>query len=63
MPGESAEIGVKYDTKRVGKISKSIIVTSNAKRKRIVLKIAGNVLPANKPANNLEKPKSLMSAQ
>ena len=50
-------------TKITQKISKSLIVTSNAKRKRIILKIVGNVLAANKPANSLEKPKSILSAK
>lgn len=42
MPGESAEITVRYDTNRVGVISKSITVTSNA-GDPVVLKITGEV--------------------
>ncbi len=30
MPGETSEISVKYDTKRVGAINKSVTITSNA---------------------------------
>lgn len=44
MPGETAEIGVKYDTNRVGAFSKSVTVTSNAAEGTMVLKIKGNVL-------------------
>ena len=61
MPGETAEIGVKYATNRVGKISKSVIVTSNATRPRITLRIVGEVLKPVKQGG-LEKEKSLMSA-
>ena len=44
MPGESAEIGVKYATDRVGAFSKTVTVTSNASKVPIVLKIKGKVL-------------------
>ena len=43
MPGETGEIQVKYDTKRVGPIRKAITVTSNADTPTKVLKIKGNV--------------------
>ena len=46
MPGESAEIGVKYATDRVGAFSKTVTVTSNASEASIVLKIKGKVLPS-----------------
>ena len=41
MPGETAEIGVKYATDRVGAFSKTVTVTSNANEASIVLKIKG----------------------
>lgn len=44
MPNETAEIGVKYDTKRVGPFSKTITVVSNASEKSKVLRIKGNIL-------------------
>ncbi len=44
MPGETGEISVKYDTNKVGRFSKTISIFSNAKRKRIVLRISGNVV-------------------
>ena len=45
MPGESAEIGVKYATDRVGAFSKTVTVTSNANEGTVVLKIKGTILP------------------
>lgn len=45
-PGESGVIKVKYDTKRVGPINKSVTITSNAKTATKVLKIKGTVLAA-----------------
>ncbi len=46
LPGQSDVIQVKYDTKRVGLISKTITVYSNAKEAQVTLKIMGNVLAA-----------------
>ena len=64
MPGETAEIGVKYATNRVGSFSKSITLYSNASEKTKVIRIKGKVLPgASKPKATLEKPKSLMSVK
>lgn len=40
-PGQSAEIKVRYDTKRIGKINKTVTLQTNAGVK--VLKIAGEV--------------------
>lgn len=45
MPGESAEIGVKYATDRIGAFSKTVTVTSNASEGTVVLKIKGTILP------------------
>lgn len=42
-PGDSAEVHVKYDSKRVGPINKTITVSSNAVTPRIVLRIKGYV--------------------
>lgn len=44
MPNETAKIGVKYATNRVGAFSKTITVTSNASEKSKVLRIKGNVM-------------------
>lgn len=43
-PGASGEIKVKYDTKRVGPIRKTVTVYSNAKQAIKPLKIKGEVL-------------------
>ena len=43
-PGEMGEISVKYDTKRVGPIRKTITVYSNAETPTVALKIKGRVL-------------------
>jgi len=44
MPNETAKIGVKYDTKRIGSFSKTITIFSNATEKSKVLRIKGNVI-------------------
>ncbi|TXC81610.1 DUF1573 domain-containing protein [Luteibaculum oceani] len=47
MPGKSTKIKVRYDTKRVGPINKSVTLTSNAVNEpTMVLRIKGNVLNA-----------------
>jgi len=43
LPGESSEIDVKYDTRRIGGFHKNITITSNADNKSIVLHIKGVV--------------------
>ena len=48
-PGESGEIKVKYDSKRVGPINKSVTITSNAgNSKSKVIRIKGNIEAAPK---------------
>lgn len=62
LPGKSSSIKVHYDTKRVGTISKTITVMSNATEDRIILSIKGNILA--KPAETLpEKAKSPVTNQ
>ena len=59
MPGERGEIQVKYDTKRVMPIRKTITVLSNADTPTVALKIKGNVInPETK--NALVKEKSIV---
>ena len=48
LPGETAEIGVKYATNRLGGFSKTITITSNASENNKVVRIKGNVLDATK---------------
>ena len=59
LPGESGEIEVKYDTKRVNPIRKTITVTSNAETPTVALKIKGNVIDSGKK-NVMEKNKSII---
>ncbi len=55
LPGESEKIQVKYDTKRVGFIRKSITVTSNAASSpTTILKIKGQVVD-NKQQKGIER--------
>ncbi len=45
MPGEAAVMTVRYDTKRVGTINKSVTITSNASNSpTMVVRIKGKVL-------------------
>ena len=43
LPGKSASIKVKYDTKRPGPFEKNVTVTSNSKLSSVVVKIKGVV--------------------
>lgn len=49
LPGKTASIKVKYDTKRPGQFEKNVTITSNAKEPSKVVKIKGVVESA--PAN------------
>lgn len=47
MPGKTTKIKVRYDTKRVGPINKSVTLTSNAVNDpTMVIRIKGNILAA-----------------
>ncbi|WP_372918183.1 DUF1573 domain-containing protein [Salegentibacter sp.] len=48
MPGETGEIQVEYDTKRVGPIRKTVTVYSNADVPTKALKIKGKVIDEDK---------------
>lgn len=43
LPGESAKIGVKYDTKRLGGFSKTITISSDASEPTKIVRIKGSV--------------------
>jgi len=60
LPGESDKIQVKYDTKRIGFIRKSISVTSNASNPTLVLKITGQVIADTKKTGLENKKKSIV---
>ena len=57
-PGETAEIGVKYATNRVGPFTKTITLSTNASKKPVILTIKGKVKAAPKeesaPLKNTE---------
>ena len=57
LPGKKGTIKVKYDTKRVGPINKTITVMSNAKTSSVVLRIQGTIIDTGTPAAP-EKPAS-----
>ncbi len=57
QPGKKSKISVKYDTKRVGDVNKTITVTTNVQTEPIILTIKGKVQPApavtpSEPAKN-----------
>lgn len=55
-PGESSVIKVKYDTKRLGIINKSVTIISNAKRATIPLRIKGKIVAT---SSSIEKEKAI----
>jgi len=60
MPGEEGEIEVKYDTKRVMPIRKTITVLSNADTPTVALKIKGEVIDPAKTSVLKKREKSVM---
>ena len=60
MPGESGEIAVKYDTKRVNPIRKTITVFSNADTPTVALKIKGLIIDPSKTSVLENKEKSMI---
>lgn len=44
LPGESGEIQIKYNTKKLGAFTKTITVMSNAEGGNKILKIKGNII-------------------
>jgi hypothetical protein len=57
MPGATSEIKVSYDTKKPGRFNKQIIIFSNAKQSRKIIRIKGYVTKG----ISLEKEKSILS--
>ena len=55
MPGETAEIEIRYDTKRLGQINKSVTITTNQVRDPIKLTVKGKI---NKAASEESVPKN-----
>ncbi|WP_178989948.1 DUF1573 domain-containing protein [Winogradskyella schleiferi] len=46
LPGETGELNIKYDTKRLGAFTKTITVMSNAEGGNKILKIKGTIVTA-----------------
>ena len=59
LPGESATIEVRYDTKRVGPFQKTVTLTTNEADEKHTLRIKGKVEP--KPATEDALPESTPS--
>lgn len=60
LPGKIGKIEVKYDTKRVNPIRKTITVISNAETPTVALKIKGLVVDSSKESVLEKKNKSVM---
>ncbi len=60
LPGETGKIEVKYDTKRVNPIRKTITVISNAETPTVALKIKGLVVDSSKESVLNKKKKSVI---
>ena len=54
MPGETAEIEIRYDTKRLGNINKTVTITTNQDGDPVVLRVQGKI---NKAATEESVPK------
>jgi len=56
MPGESSQIEIRYDTKRVGAINKTVTVESNDPAGKVVIRVMGTINAVAQeegvPANN-----------
>ncbi len=62
MPGASAVMTVKYDTKRVGPINKSVTVSSNAtNNESLVVRIKGKVMASENAATDAPVKQSTMA--
>ncbi len=61
MPGASGVIQVKYDTNRVGPISKTITITSNASEPKKVIRVKGLVKKESSLSILEKKEKSMVS--
>ncbi len=62
MPGETATIEIRYDTKRVGNISKTVKVTTNEKDDNVhVIRVKGKILRAKKVENLPTKESNMLA--
>ncbi len=58
MPGETADIKVRYDTKRVGRINKTVTITTNQIGDPIVLKVIGQISKEEVQQESVPAPKN-----
>jgi len=58
LPGQDGVIEVKYDTKRVGPIRKTVTVLSNANEPNVALKIKGKITDPSKKKSVMMKEKT-----
>ena len=56
-PGATGKIGVKYDTNRIGKFTKTITLTTNTVQKNKILTIKGEILKPAEAPHAPSKPK------
>ena len=61
MPGKSGEITVNYDTNRIGQISKTITISSNADRTSITIPVRGKINKKSSVTILEEHEKSMLS--
>ena len=62
MPGAKSEIKVRYDTKRIGRFTKTITLTTNADPSQVILRIKGEVKkPAPEPAGIGDAEKTILN--
>jgi hypothetical protein len=62
MPGESGVIKVVYNTKKIGRFSKSVSIFTNTVPERTVLRIKGKVVDPNKPGP-IRKEKNILEVE
>lgn len=63
LPGESSKIEIRYATDRLGKINKTVTLTTNQGGDPIVLKVVGNVSPVDHAEGLPEAPVSIIKSE
>jgi len=63
MPGESSEIEIRYDTKRLGKFSKTVTITTNEISEPKVVKVTGMVNKSEESESVPSAPTNIMQAK
>lgn len=55
MPGKKGKLKVNYDTKRLGRFSKSVTIVTNASKEPKIIRIKGEVLSESDFLENIKK--------